>query len=531
MQRAGYDFHMVRGADDFFLVARNRSGVTMSLSSAIVSMTWDESLDDVVTSGTLELDNSRDTNGYRLSQLIGKGTELILMVRNPVTGRIEEKDRFIVWGRNRGGMNLSLQIFDHAKYLAESKVTVLYTKGTRETHWDACEITKDLCKQYGIELARLPRKALKDIPYFYQEEQPLLDILIRLWTLESEKSNQAYVLKVIRGRLHIITKAKNPKSKVLELSNARNDSGILGSVAVSDSLDGVATVVRLWGTGKDFSAGTPDSRRAVVKSKQYAATRAVGMWGRIYYEAPVEGITTQADIDKRAKETLMKKVQSRQEASVQIIGFPSIRAGAAIKLHEPEHGIDGLYWFRTLSHSINGSGEYAASGVLNSYNYTKELATDPSDLKPDPVEASGSSGSFSLGDLDKQNAIPTDVWLTLRAAAGKAGVPEDWANSKSLEKLLQGESGFRWNAQNPSSTAYGLFQFLDTTWSGYGVTKEQASPGYMVNGKAFVKLQGKGWVAIWKYNMCVAGLRYIKQRYGTPEKAYAFWQAQSPHWY
>ncbi|UAK38450.1 hypothetical protein K8O93_01195 [Gordonia bronchialis] len=75
-------------------------------------------------------------------------------------------------------------------------------------------------------------------------------------------------------------------------------------------------------------------------------------------------------------------------------------------------------------------------------------------------------------------------------------------------RLLNGESSWRVDAKNPSSTAYGLFQFLDTTQAQfpYGDTAEEQAVG---------------------------GAAYIKSRadYGDPSKAYAMWLSRSPHWY
>lgn len=65
--------------------------------------------------------------------------------------------------------------------------------------------------------------------------------------------------------------------------------------------------------------------------------------------------------------------------------------------------------------------------------------------------------------------------------------------------LLMKESGFRNTAQNPTSTAYGMFQFLDSTWGGYGIPKT-SDP----------RLQ------------TIAGGRYIAGRYGNPANALAF---------
>jgi SLT domain-containing protein len=71
-----------------------------------------------------------------------------------------------------------------------------------------------------------------------------------------------------------------------------------------------------------------------------------------------------------------------------------------------------------------------------------------------------------------------------------------------------GKSGWNNNAQNPTSTAYGIAQFLDSTWAGVGAAKTSDPTAQIA-----------------------AGLRYIAQVYGSPANAYARWLSRSPHWY
>jgi len=90
------------------------------------------------------------------------------------------------------------------------------------------------------------------------------------------------------------------------------------------------------------------------------------------------------------------------------------------------------------------------------------------------------------------------VRAQVQAAAARFGWQGDpqWA---AIDRLIQKESSWNPNAQNPTSTAYGLFQFLNSTWGSVGGTKT-SNPG----------LQAQ------------YGLQYVKNRYGTPTSALAF---------
>jgi hypothetical protein len=75
-----------------------------------------------------------------------------------------------------------------------------------------------------------------------------------------------------------------------------------------------------------------------------------------------------------------------------------------------------------------------------------------------------------------------------------------------LQSLWGKESGWNPNAKNPSSTAYGIAQFLDSTWAGTGIAK--TSDGY---------------------RQIDAGLIYIDRSYGSPCGAWA--HSRANNWY
>lgn len=83
------------------------------------------------------------------------------------------------------------------------------------------------------------------------------------------------------------------------------------------------------------------------------------------------------------------------------------------------------------------------------------------------------------------------------------GEGEQW---EALSWIIQKESSWNPNAQNPKSTAYGLFQFLDMTRKNYNCPKT-----------ADVDVQTR------------CGIRYIQARYKTPIEAKIFWKKNK--WY
>jgi hypothetical protein len=102
---------------------------------------------------------------------------------------------------------------------------------------------------------------------------------------------------------------------------------------------------------------------------------------------------------------------------------------------------------------------------------------------------------------------------TLRAMAPKQFamhlVTQQWSNAKRefacLDMLWHKESGWRAHAANPHSTAFGIPQFLNSTWVNYGYPVRPKDPQVQIK----------------------AGLRYIYKRYSTPCGAWEFWKRKA----
>ncbi|WP_064442686.1 phage tail tape measure protein, partial [Hoyosella altamirensis] len=127
----------------------------------------------------------------------------------------------------------------------------------------------------------------------------------------------------------------------------------------------------------------------------------------------------------------------------------------------------------------------------------------------------GDVRDWLLGKADEKDGSAADGIVTdsvsgpVKDVVKEAFAPRGWdtgAQWDAVDYIVTRESGWNPNAQNPTSSAYGLFQFLDSTWATVGGQKT-SDP----------------------YQQGVYGERYIGQRYGDPVSARRFWEAN--HWY
>ena len=108
--------------------------------------------------------------------------------------------------------------------------------------------------------------------------------------------------------------------------------------------------------------------------------------------------------------------------------------------------------------------------------------------------------------LARKAILPqSDIQKQVQSIANEYGwgTGEQW---EALGWIIQKESSWNNNAQNPTSTAYGLFQFLDMTRKNYNCPKTSD-----------ITIQVH------------CGVKYIKARYGDPIKTKIFWEKN--RWY
>lgn len=117
----------------------------------------------------------------------------------------------------------------------------------------------------------------------------------------------------------------------------------------------------------------------------------------------------------------------------------------------------------------------------------------------------GGGGKGGKGDMSAHSASAAAAQAYAKSLLGQFG----WGASQmsALISLWNGESGWNNLAANPTSTAFGIAQFLNSTWGAYG----PKTTDYR--------------------KQVLYGMQYIKNSYGNPAAAWAAWNSRSPHWY
>jgi len=111
------------------------------------------------------------------------------------------------------------------------------------------------------------------------------------------------------------------------------------------------------------------------------------------------------------------------------------------------------------------------------------------------------------GDYSDYGSNYQNFRKDLSVALSRAGISPEWASG--ITELVKRESGFNPKAKNPTSSAHGYAQFLTSTRKNY---EKKTKLSY--DNPA---------------NQLVMMMQYVKDRYGSPDKALAFWNKN--HWY
>jgi hypothetical protein len=270
----------------------------------------------------------------------------------------------------------------------------------------------------------------------------------------------------------------------------------------TDSVNGLATL---------SAAGTPSYERT-YKDQAYKDAMAQQAWDNDYKERELAA-------DTAYKNAALAADSAYKNAALAAKGTNSSKATTN----------DYISYFMGLSSQYKTASDYKADLTkykadliayvgTNGWNalYNDAVAqekanaitnktTGKTSQKVNPNFVSGTKspiGTALNGNFNNPQSGSLDSWVS--TAMKSAGVGSDWY--EPLKWIILKESSGNPTATNSSSGAYGLMQFLPQTWKNYGYQKT-SDP----------------------IKQIVAGIAYIKARYGTAANAKAFWQKNG--WY
>ena len=163
------------------------------------------------------------------------------------------------------------------------------------------------------------------------------------------------------------------------------------------------------------------------------------------------------------------------------------------------------------------SGHLQELAASRAQRETDEATAAQAQAAADEAAAQAQAAAAAQAAAEAEAAARAQAAAEAEAAAENATVADfhDYALAElggddgqfsCLENLWGRESEWDPDAQNPTSTAYGIAQFLDSTWSGTGIAKTS-------NG----------------FRQIDAGLVYLEERYGSPCGGWA--HSEATGWY
>jgi septal ring factor EnvC (AmiA/AmiB activator) len=204
---------------------------------------------------------------------------------------------------------------------------------------------------------------------------------------------------------------------------------------------------------------------------------------------------TAASLQQQATAALAERDKLASDADAALQAAKDAQAAVDAQLAEEQQHSATLY--NQLATLKNTTAE-----VEQSYRDGEAKKKEEEDRKKAAAQPPASGSSWV-----PDPASPADA----KAYAASVMPNYGWGGEQygCLVQLWNGESGWRVNAYNPSSGAYGIPQSLPASKMG------DVAADWATNAATQIT-----W-----------GLNYISGRYGSPCNAWAEWNARSPHWY
>lgn len=350
-------------------------------------------------------------------------------------------------------------LMDESERLSEKGRLAKLSADLKETEG---KIKKELLKALPQEIADKHSRIWAQIDH-WKEQERVADL-----SLQEKVSNNAR-----NARLKLYTQSLSAVGR--DLGNVTNDITSLVSSAksASEQLQKIYADPLLYGALKNADGETlknPDG--SIKKGPKTAEARAMVQ--------RLTGVIADSDSKLNGEGGLRAQKQKLLELS------------SKTRERMEEDGIDLTPTEKPESNKDGGERSEGEKRVFNPK--TGKVETIP---PKGSASRAGTRGGRTNALRERNRAIGQEK------AATYGWTDSEW---EALDDLMMKESGWNHNAQNPTSTAYGIGQFLNSTWKGVGI-KKTSDPTLQID----------------------AMLKYIRNRYGSPSEALRFHRAKN--WY
>lgn len=263
---------------------------------------------------------------------------------------LDENDQEIFQGyvftkeKSIGSSSMSVSCYDGLIYLLKSNGTYNFKNLTPQ------DIVTKLSNDFGIQLGSLEKGS--PISRIFDSES-IYNIIMTAYTIESMRSGEQYIPRMIEGKLNILTKGSYRAQYILD-----GESNIIDS-SYGESIENSINKVKIYdGEGNSKGEVNLDGVPGILQD---------------VYRVE-EGI----DSEEGAK-ALLKGLE--RTASIQALGDLECITGNAVVIKEPFTGLNGLFYIDTDTHTFE-NGQHKMSLGLSYQNImdSQEGGQDPSEV-------------------------------------------------------------------------------------------------------------------------------------------------------
>lgn len=219
----------------------------------------------------------------------------------------------------------------------------------RPQGWTADQITKQVCRRYGVRVDKLA-KGTKKINNITEKNTSPLAIIMRAYSLERAYSGRRFIIRFRHGKLQVLA-LRNSRTLLLM-------GGSLLDATINRTIKkGLATAAHVTATVKGKSKGKKASKHSKLEIDVVAhagAARYGYIRKTIHLKDPVG---TKAEARREAKRELAKTMLPNREVSFTHPGITSTWRGDAVKLQLPELGLQEIVYIKSVVHTVS-AGEY-----------------------------------------------------------------------------------------------------------------------------------------------------------------------------